>query len=247
MPKAGWLLAAGLLLPAVSLHLPASAAAQEFAVASIRPSNLQGMGPMPQMGPLVFFRRAHLKDLIALAHDLEGYQIIGGPKWIDEAWYDVHAKTETPASPGEIRTMLRTLLSERFHLQVHNGSENLSVYALTVATKGHKLKEADKDTPRDGIGAIQVGSSDVRGRGVTMHLLTRYLTIELGRPVLDETGLDGHYDFVVLFGETKPVEGTAESFGALSYAIKDLGLKVQSKKAAVPVLIVDRAEPLSPN
>jgi uncharacterized protein (TIGR03435 family) len=143
--------------------------------------------------------------------------------------------------------MLAALLRKRFQLKVHNDSRNMSVYALTVAAKGLKLKEAERDTPRDGRGAIQVGSSDVIGRGVTMGLLARYLTIELGRPVLDGTGLDGHYDFVVVFGETKPPDASVESFGSLSYAIKDLGLKLESKKASVPVLIVDSAEPPSAN
>lgn len=224
-----------------------SAAEQQFAVASIRRSDLQTMSPRPRMGPLVFFRRARLKELIALAYDLEKYQVIGEPKWIDEQSYDIEAKAETPASPSGIRVMLIALLRERFHLQVHEDTQYMSVYALAATAKRGKLTEAGPDTPRDGAGAIQVSSADVHGRGVTMRLLARYLSLELGRPVLDETGLEGHYDFAIAFGETKPSDASAESFGSLSYAIKDLGLKLESRKAPVHVLIVDGVDPPSEN
>ena len=80
-----------------------------------------------------------------------------------------------------------------------------------------------------------------------MRLLSHYLTLELDRLVLDETGLDGHYDFDISFGEVKPPEGSPEAFGTLAYAIKDLGLKLQSTRATVPVLIIDSAAPPSTN
>jgi uncharacterized protein (TIGR03435 family) len=143
--------------------------------------------------------------------------------------------------------MLRSLLRDRFNLQVHADSQAMSVYALIVVDRRNTLRDAAKETPRDGIGAIQVGEADVRGRGVTMHLLARYLTLEVDRLVLDQTGLDGHYDFTVSFGEVKPPEGSPETFGALAYAIKGLGLKLQSKRTTVPVLIVDGAVPPSAN
>jgi uncharacterized protein (TIGR03435 family) len=123
----------------------------------------------------------------------------------------------------------------------------MSVYSLIVGNRRERLRDAAKETPRDGVGAIQVGSSDVRGRGVTMRLLAAYLTMELGRPVLNETGLDGHYDFTVSFGDVKPPEGSPETFGTLAFAIRDLSLKLQSKRAAVPVLIIDSAMPPSAN
>jgi uncharacterized protein (TIGR03435 family) len=199
------------------------------------------------MGPMVFSRRASLKDLICLAYGLEKLQIVGGPKWLDTQQYDVEAKAESPAVPSEILQMLPSLLRDRFNLQVHTDSQAMSVYALVVVDRRDTLRDAAKETPRDGVGAIQVGTADVRGRGVTMRLLARYLTLEVDRLVLDETGLDGHYDFTISFGEVKPHEGSPETFGSLAYAIKDLGLKLQSKRATVPVLIIDSAVPPSAN
>jgi len=225
----------------------ACAAETEFAVASIHPSDPQSLAYRPRMGPLVFSRRASLKDLICLAYGLEKLQIVGGPKWLDTQQYDVEAKTGSPALPSEVLQMLRSLLRDRFSLQVHTDSQAMSVYALVVVARRDTLRDAAKETPRDGIGAIQVGAVDARGRGVTMHLLARYLTLEVDRLVLDQTGLDGHYDFTISFGEAKPPDGSPETFGSLAYAIKDLGLKLQAKRTTVPVLIIDSAVPPSAN
>jgi uncharacterized protein (TIGR03435 family) len=239
------LICAILLFSSISPN--ACAADTDFAAASIRPSDPQSTGYRPRMGPMEFYRRATLKDLICLAYTLEKLQIVGGPKWLDTQLYDVEAKTASPAAPSEILQMLRSLLRDRFNLQVHTESQTMPVYALVVADRRDTLRDAAAETPRDGIGAIQVGDADVAGHGVTMHLLAHYLTLEVNRLVLDQTGLDGHYDFTISFGDVKPPDGSPETFGALAYAIKHLGLKLQSKRAPVPVLIIDNAVPPSAN
>ena len=215
----------------------------EFAVASIRPSEPQSPVSRPRMGPIVFSRRGSLKELICLAYGLEKLQIMGGPKWLETQQYDVEAKAESPAQPSDILQMLRSLLRDRFNLQVHSGSQVMSVYALVVFDRRDTLRDAAKETPPDGVGAIQVDTADVRGRGVTTRLLARYLTFEVGRLVLDETALDGHYDFTISFGEVKPPEGSPEAFGPLANAIKDLGLRLEARRANVPVLIIESAAP----
>jgi uncharacterized protein (TIGR03435 family) len=225
----------------------ARAAEMQFAVASIRPSNPQSPNRRPLMEPTVFFRRGSLKELICLAYDLEKRQILGGPKWLGTQQYDVQATTESPASASQMLQMLRSLLRDRFDLHVHTGSQPMPVYGLTLVHRSDKLRDAAAETPRDGIGALQVDASYVLGRGVTMRLLAHYLPLELDRLVIDETGLDGHYDFTIAFGEVKPAEGSPETFGTLAYGIRELGLRLQSKRAAVPVLMIDSAAPPSAN
>jgi uncharacterized protein (TIGR03435 family) len=223
-------------------------AAQEvFAVASIRPTDPNNPPFRPRTEPTDFYRRGSLQELICMAYGVDKLQIIGGPKWLGTERYDVEAKTESPAKIKETLQMLRSLLRDRFDLQLQTSSQAMSVYVLTVANKRDKLHEAAEDTPRDGIGAIQVGNSDVRGRGVTMHLLAKYLTLELDRLVIDETELNGHYDFTVPFDDVKLTEGSIERVGSLVNAIKDLGLRLQSKRETVPVLIIDSAIPPSAN
>jgi uncharacterized protein (TIGR03435 family) len=90
-----------------SAGVPAAAAEVEFAAASIRPSDPNGPATHPRMGPIVFFRRSTLREMISLAYGLEKFQIIGGPQWLNEQMYDVEAKTESPASNPEILQMLR--------------------------------------------------------------------------------------------------------------------------------------------
>ena len=72
-----------------SIGANACAAETEFAVASIRPSDPNGPATRPRTGPMAFFRRASLKDLIALAYDIEKFQIVGGPNWLEQQRYDV--------------------------------------------------------------------------------------------------------------------------------------------------------------
>ncbi|HWB86461.1 MAG TPA: TIGR03435 family protein [Bryobacteraceae bacterium] len=235
------------MLSAASL-VTVSAAQQTFEVASIRPSDRKTIHSLPRMGPLVFSIRASLKELIAVAYRVERYQIIGGPTWIDSNWYDVQAKAESPASTDQIRDMLASLLADRFQLRLHRASQNMNTYILTVGQSGSKLKEAAAETPRDGPGAIMVGRTDVTARGATASLIARFLTGQLGEPVLDRTGLDGHYDFQIRFDPIQDGNSSGLQFGSIFSALGDLGLKLESKKnVPVPVLIIDSAQPPSPN
>jgi uncharacterized protein (TIGR03435 family) len=238
-------IAAGIAILSASADRRINAAEQEFEVASIRPMDTKAVSHPRQMGPLVFDGQGTLRELITLAYNLERYQVIGGPQWMDSQRYYVRARASSPASPDQICRMLGVLLRNRFQLQVHNSSQVMAAYVLTAAQKGPKLKVAKEGTPRDGRGAIQKIPSGVIARGSTMGLFARFLTIELDFPVLDYTRLDGSYDFDLNYGLT---DSSADLSGSLFSSLNDVGLKLKSdKKAPVPVLVVDRAGVPSPN
>jgi len=242
------MLAVGLALLFTADEARVRAAEQGFEVASIRPSDSEAPGHPIQMGPTIFdTRHATLKDLIRVAYKVQGYQITGGPEWIDSVRYDVRAKAESPASPDQIRGMLALLLRERFRLRVHNASESMAVYALTVSRKGSKLQTPKEGTPRDGPGAIQTDASGVIARGSTMGLFAGFLSRELDRPVLDGTGFTGSYNFRLRYDESNAPDSSTDLFGIISSALSDVGLRLESRKADVPVLMVDSAEHPSPN
>ncbi len=139
--------------------------------------------------------------------------------------------------------MLAHLLKSRFQLQWHQESQNMPALVLTVARNGPKLTPSKEGTPRDGRGAIQKDLIGVFVHGASMSLFTRYLTGDLGQPVLNKTGLDGIYDFRLKYDSS---DATAQ-FGSIFTALSEVGLKLESRKEAVPVIVIDRAEHPSEN
>jgi uncharacterized protein (TIGR03435 family) len=130
-------------------------------------------------------------------------------------------------------------------------TRNQSVYALTVAKGGPKLKPPDASKPAD-VGLYRNGSPleeaishAIRGRNATLAQLAAFLTRHFGRPVLDETGLKGNFDFEVEFAEG---EAQAKAAEPLLRALQDqLGLKLETQPGSVEVLVIDRAEKPSAN
>jgi uncharacterized protein (TIGR03435 family) len=223
----------------------ARAAEDRFEVASIKLNNSTAPVFRRQMGPQIFStQRATLKSLISLAYDLRVDQVLKGPAWIDSETYDVYAKAESPVSPERIRAMLATLLRDRFKLRTHDSTEVMAVYSLVLSSKGPTLKASQKGTQPSSLAPIQIDTDRVVARGCTMALFAGFLTRQLGRPVLDNTGLNDSYDFQVHYEESDSAE---ESASSLLSSLHDIGFRLISAKSPVPVLVVDGAEHPSPN
>jgi uncharacterized protein (TIGR03435 family) len=197
-----------------------------------------------------------LKELLQFAYDIPKSQIFGGPRWFDSATFDIDAKADASVDkqlqalrPDQARhqkqLMVQTLLADRFQLTVHQETRQLPVYSLVVAKGGPKFKpsEANGTTIDTGRSRIHVQGSDN-----TIALLTRELAQSLGRVVLDNTGIDGRYDLrlwwtpddsppPMLNGAPDP-NAPPEMFAAIQ---EQLGLKLESTKGQVPVIVVDHA------
>ena len=160
---------------------------------------------------------------------------------MDTTRFDVSAKAEETASGAEARLMLRTFLTEQFHLRVHNEDQSERVYLLQVDSHGSKLQEsaADATGPSGCFGVMTC-------RKVTMATLARALRANgtgIDVPVVDETGLKGTYDFTL-----KVAVGDADndSGPAIFRAVREqLGLRLQASKRPVNFLVIDDAQPLS--
>ncbi len=215
-----------------------------------------------------FIAKNHaLRTLIAAAYNLSPRAISGGPAWIDSAHYDILAKT-----PGEVRpnldeqmSMLRRLLSDRFKLTFHREPKELSIYVLTVAKNGSKLKESavSPDAPPQGPPPLLfvVSPQIVRlpGRNAAMSELASVMQrAALDRPVVDKTGLSGKYDFDLeftpddsLFGGmlARPGEHPDDSTkpGLFAAIQQQLGLRLEAAKGPVELLVIDRVERPSEN
>ncbi len=190
----------------------------------------------------------NINQLVIYAYDLKRYQVSGGPDWVvnpslDRDYYDIDAAAEEGRilTTDEARLMLRTLLAERFLLAVHKESRSMPVYALVVNRGGPKLKEssADEVTKSSGhAGATTVTFAFVRS---TIDSLVQLLSGAAERPVVDRTGLSGNYDFKVEFARN-PTAAIADDVPIMFTAVQELGLKLESQKAPVEMMVIDRVE-----
>jgi len=181
-----------------------------------------------------------LKRLIERAYDVKPFQVTG-PDWLEGAHFDVAAKYPPDTPETEHAAMLRTLLEERFKLQVHRETKELPGYALMVTRGGFKLKPVEAGR----------SSSNSNGDGmITTYKATQlriaqfadYLARYLGQTVIDKTGIEGTYDFNLRFGrEDTPAD--VETAPPLTSVIQEvLGLRLQAQKVPVAIIVVDRAE-----
>jgi len=227
-----------------------SAAAPAFDVASVKVSR-HLVGPdynnqfeYTQAG--ITARNVTLKRLVAEAYHLQLNQVVG-PSWIEQNEYDLDARTAGNATTEQIAPMLRNLLAERFNLKEHSEMREMRVYELVVGNSGPKIHPVGDGEPV----SAQVGfhfHGDLRRFA---DLLAVQFSIpapgnpdEPARaggtliPVLDKTGLQGIFDFSV---DIHPELGT-DMFTAWQRVLQDqLGLRIESRRENVAVLVVDEA------
>jgi uncharacterized protein (TIGR03435 family) len=236
-----------------------------FEVASIKPgdpdSQVFRIGSLP--GGRFAANNASLKMLIQTAYDVRGHQISGGPNWLDSAKFDIDAKPDsaTPIPPGpaggpQMRLMIQSLLEDRFRLKVHRESREEPVYELVVAKGGPKLQPATDSLKQQQRG-MRMGRGQLTGTAAPVSILVAQLSQQLGRSVIDKTGLAGQYDFELKWtpeigqsqsGPTDAVPAPDLTGASLFTAIQEqLGLKLESTKGPVEVLVIDSAEKPSEN
>jgi uncharacterized protein (TIGR03435 family) len=216
-----------------------------------------------------------LKELIEFVQDVGYYnvdqRIVGGPKWIVSAKFDIQAKCdeETARAFGKAllkqqvhseQNMVQALLADRFKLRTHHEMRRLGVYALVQQKNGLKIKPSAK------AGEEETGSADGSpgnwvGDGVTMEELARELSAlpEVGgRIVTDKTGLKRRFDFTLKWtpdptmgamppGPDSGVKSDSSAPSLLTALQEQLGLKLEMTKEPVDVIVIDSAELPTPN
>lgn len=243
------------VLASACMLLSASAGAQSFEAASIRPSQPADTGrriagfQTPGGGRLNALG-ASLRMMIMFAYNVKDFQISGGPGWAESESYDIVAKADGNTAREQLRMMLQALLKDRFKLVVRHETKDAPIYELVVAKGGPKMQE-DTTSPRQRIAVTGVGkimalkSSPAALAAVLGGLIT-------GRPVVDKTGLPSTYTFTLEWtpavGErgllpnpdVAPLEPNGPSiFSALQ---EQLGLRLQSAKGPVESLVIEKAE-----
>jgi uncharacterized protein (TIGR03435 family) len=214
-----------------------------FAVASIKlhTSLENGGGFFPIPGQLTVKNR-NLKSLIESAYQLKSYQLSGGPRWMESERYDITAKAEGKSTFQQMVQMLQPLLEDRFQLKFHRESKEYPGYALVVAKGGPKFQAGHEPKEGDPRRGILTNPDKFTSAKIDIPYFTWYVSMTLGVPVIDETGLKGDYDITLLFTPegAEPADPTAPSSAPLITAIQEqLGLKLEPRKIPVEMFIVD--------
>ena len=251
---------AGLMIFAAGI-----AAAQSFEVASIKPSEPSARGSSVGIAPGGIFRGRNVtvKGLIRQAYDVHDFQMSGGPGWIGTLGYDIEAKGNGPAVSEEdlmkmtaaqrdqfraqMQAKVRALLANRFQLKIHRETREAPVYALVPAKGGAKIQVSGVAIgPQSGFSTRrnEQGKAVMTAAQQNIGVLALVLSDMLGRPVLDKTGLAGHYDFKMTFAQDLADAEGPSVFTALE---EHLGLKLESQRGPVEMLLIDSVEKASEN
>ena len=229
-------------------------------VATIKPSPPNAPRTMLTVrGSEVVIERMSLNDLIEYAWVVHDRQIVGASGWMSTDKWDIEVKPDAPGMPNseQIKEIVQKLLEERFGLKFHQEKREMAAYVLTVDRDGTKMAECSDSSARAGYSVGPGGL--IRMRDATMADFAGLLTrTTLDRPVLDRTGLDGRWNFELkwLWDESQfggqvpaPAAGDpASELPPLFTAIQEqLGLKLDSQKTDVPVLVIDHVDHPSPN
>ncbi len=212
---------------------------EKFEVASVRISTPGGTGMTswsPMGGAAFTATNISLRVLVSMAYAVDDKQILGDDLLGTEQ-YDVSAK---PAGGGRLtyerlKPMLVSLLSERFKLVTHRETKTFPGYALVAAKGGPKLHASDAST-----GQSSILPGRIIGHAMDMGVLASLLARPLGTPVLNKTGIEGTWDIDLKFAP----EGSADSSRpSIFTAVQEqLGLKLESQKVLMEMLVVDRCE-----
>ena len=234
-----------------------------FEVATVKPSNPDTPGKAFTMRGRQFATlNTTLSELISFAYRVHTAQITGAPEWVESARYDITAQPQAEGTPNErqLRAMVQKLLEERFKLTVTQGTKELPVYVLSVGKTGHKLTPNDR-SPNGLPTLFFKGPGMLPALNTSMADLANVMqSVVLDRPVVDRTGLTGRFDFTLNWtpddsqfrglGGRAPAPSSNDPNGppGLFTAIQEqLGLRLESTRAPVEVLVVDRVERPSDN
>jgi uncharacterized protein (TIGR03435 family) len=196
-------------------------------------------------------------------------QVIGEPSWSTADGFDIEAKVAAVDLPTlakmtfeQRRTMFQQILADRFNLVAHHETRELPIYQLTIGKNGSRLKESSPDDPASATAprkGMMFGRGKVTATGGSLSMFITALSRQLGRTIVDKTGLTGNYDFTLEWtpegaaplpaggspsGAAPPDQSGPDIFTAIQ---EQLGLKLESTKGPVDVIVIDHIEKPSAN
>lgn len=196
-------------------------------------------------------RNFTLTMLVAWAYDTQRPQV-AAPDWVEFVRYDISAKAAGPAKEPELRQMLQALLAQRFQVKIHRESRQMSAYVLLAGKNGPKMTVSKIE------GEAKNHQDPERGtviEGATIAEVAENFSHDLAAPVVDSTGLTGRFDFT--FNPAKYLDDMRSRARGMAQPVNEeelkivliqnildgeLGLRLEPRRMAVPVIVIDRAE-----
>jgi uncharacterized protein (TIGR03435 family) len=224
-----------------------------FEVAAIKPSDPND--PSDRLhtdGRHVLIENQSVDKLIQFAYGIQKSQLAGGPAWAGTDRYDINGVADVEGEPNtkQFQGMIQKLLAERFGLVFHREQRELAVYAITVAKGGPKLTKSARDSngQMDESGSGSGTALSMKFTNTSMADFGMIMQFVMDRPMVDQTGLTGKYDFVLryTYDETRATDPNAPP-GLFTAVQEQLGLKLEAVKAPTEVLVVDKVERPSAN
>jgi uncharacterized protein (TIGR03435 family) len=210
-------------------------------------------------------QRIPLIILIGFAYGVHnGEDVVGLPKWAETTSYSITATagddfsaTSSDDNVAQVRLMMRTMLSDRFHLQIQSETRDQQGLMMEVGAGGLKINEVTAPIPPDKEGYVfanarKNGGGRLLGTKVTMAGLARCLTISLREPVVDRTGLTGYYDLDLTWAgddqESEAAFGSPDFVAGTLRTLRDaLGVRMMSTTVPVVIWKVIHVEPPTEN
>jgi uncharacterized protein (TIGR03435 family) len=249
-----------ILVVGAALAAAATAPAQSTGALAFEVASVKAATPGPWREPKVLDDRVDLgnvtlKYCIALAYGLKEYQVTV-PAALANARYDILAKGPAGTKREQLPAMMQALLAERMKLQLHREKKEFDVYVLVVAKNGPKLEKSPEDTAGQGGARYAISMQNTVGkieaRRADMASLAGTLPRFVGRPVLDQTGVAGRYDFDLEFSpedmkfaappQVDPSRPAGEFGVSIFTSIQRVGLRLESRKVPLDAIVVDSAE-----
>lgn len=235
-----------------------------FDVATIKPTDKPAGGSSLHRQSDSLTSSGVLRRLILFSYDLRDFQIAGGPDWVNTQVWEISAKVDPPdPDPMTLdeagrrrlidteRERIQSLMADRFKFKCHMTTKELPIYELVPAKGGAKLTPTTAPPEKQGSTSSNGNNHSVKlvATGIGMDGLTRYLSSEVGRSVVDKTGLTGRYDITMTWMPAMASTTDSDASGATIFTAleEQLGLRLVSAKGPVNVLAIDSVERPSEN
>jgi uncharacterized protein (TIGR03435 family) len=230
--------------------------APTFDVASVKANKTGSTASRISSGPDGSLHAINVtpKSLILDSFRVMDFRLSGAPTWIATERFDIEAKPDPMTRQPDIRPMIRSLLEQRFQLRTHREARELPVFILDAAKSGPKVPEAAEGEAqsgglRPGASRTSVGpkGGEISGNAIPIAKFIEMLMPQVGRPVLDRTGLVRKYDISLKFfpdSTTPGVEAGPSIFTALQ---EQMGLRLEASREIIEMLVIDHVERPSEN
>lgn len=225
-----------------------------FAAVSIKPHDpddpCRGCSGFDAEGDRMKIRNKNASGIMQVAYAINPRQIVGAPDWFYNESFDIVCTSDTPGEPtsAQYLIMLQNLLADRFGLRFHHEKRELPVYAIEIGKAGPKFKAAGSDEKPSGDDMRNGQDQKISLTSASLNDFAERMQLFVDRPVVDQTGLAGKYDFSLHYtvDETRTADPNAPP-GLFTAIQEQLGLKLVPVKASADVFVIDHVEQPSAN